>query len=82
MKQIFRTSDLDVCRDGKTLVTEKLQELIDLAAQARGIALLEKGTSMVRESTGGINTGAKTRRAACEKSMMRKDFAGPVIMTV
>lgn len=44
MKQIFRTSDLDVCRDGKTLVTEKLQELIDLAAQARGIALLEKGT--------------------------------------
>ena len=44
MKQVFRTSDFAICGNGKTLVTEQLQELIDRAAEVQGIALLEKGT--------------------------------------
>ena len=33
MKQVFRTSDFAICGNGKTLVTEQLQELIDRAAE-------------------------------------------------
>lgn len=43
-RPVFRTSDRNIDATGKTVVTQKLQALIDETAAAKGILLLEKGT--------------------------------------
>lgn len=42
-RRIFRTSDREIDRSGETVVTERLQALIDETAAAGGVLLLEKG---------------------------------------
>lgn len=44
MRPIFKTSDRQIDNSGAALVTEQLQGLIDEAANAKGILILEKGT--------------------------------------
>ena len=43
MKPIFKSSDRAIDTSGNHLVTKELQSLIDEAAKAGGVALLEKG---------------------------------------
>lgn len=44
MRQEFRTSELDIDATGATNVTAALQGLIDAAAAAHGVAVIEAGT--------------------------------------